>query len=86
MDEEHEASAPVLHTMDLLPAATAAERMYYPVRVGHSSDNVRDFRLPRNETRTTKYNPATFLPRFLFVQYKAATNVCAPTHAFQRTR
>ena len=52
------------------------ERLYYPVHVGHSSENHYRFAFPKNETRTTKYNVFTFIPRFLFEQYKKATNVC----------
>ena len=81
----------VARIMELLPSVSSsttspsvesnissiAEHVYYPLSVGHSSNNVRDFRLPRNETKTTKYSFAMFLPRFLFEQYKRATNVCS---------
>lgn len=59
--------------------------LFFPVHIGHGSENHRTFAFPSNETHTTKYNAVTFIPRFLFEQYKKATNVCSLFLSFSHT-
>lgn len=81
-DEKSALLSPREYDMATIPPSGDAphaspQTLYYPVHVGHGSENHRMFAFPSNETHTTKYNAVTFLPRFLFEQYKKATNVCS---------